>query len=190
VTNSPTDLDLATRLHNYGTAEWIRRDQPDEKLRVAQACVDALDAIQKRDAETERLRDLLRSWSVYNVGSRELMEQTKAYLASIPMREARSSNEQGNERWLRETWEMIEANAKETDQGHRISLSPLGCAALIEERRHTHETSARHPDCAAGCFLKNADRITRENAELLAQMARDSQSKTTDEPAVTKRRIT
>lgn len=40
--------------------------------------------------------------------------------------------------WLAETWKLIEQNAAETDQGHRISLSPLGCAALVAER-HSHE---------------------------------------------------
>lgn len=52
----PTENDLALRLHNFGTAEWIRRNQHNEKLRVALTCVDALDEIQRLRAEIEHLR--------------------------------------------------------------------------------------------------------------------------------------
>lgn len=63
------DRQLWTRLHNYGLGEWIRRANRDEMLRVAQACVDALDEIQKLDAdaaneraEKESLRDQFRAF--------------------------------------------------------------------------------------------------------------------------------
>jgi hypothetical protein len=48
---------------------------------------------------------------------------------------ARPSNERSDhERWLAETWQMIEECAKQTDERHRVSLSPRGCAALLAER--------------------------------------------------------
>jgi hypothetical protein len=51
--NAPltTDLDLATRLHNYGTGEWVRRNDRDEMLRVAGACIESLDEIQRLESE-------------------------------------------------------------------------------------------------------------------------------------------
>jgi hypothetical protein len=50
------DLELQARLHRYGLAEWVRRNNRDEMLRVAQGCVDALDKIQALEREIERLR--------------------------------------------------------------------------------------------------------------------------------------
>jgi hypothetical protein len=49
------DLELQTRLHRYGLAEWVRRNDRNEMLRVAQSCVDALDKIQAQELEIERL---------------------------------------------------------------------------------------------------------------------------------------
>jgi hypothetical protein len=57
VANLPADLELQARLHRYGLAEWVRRNNRDEMLRVAQGCVDALDKIQALEREIERLRN-------------------------------------------------------------------------------------------------------------------------------------
>lgn len=58
-----------------------------------------------------------------------------------------------HEKWLADTWRLIEENANETDQGHRVSLSPRGCLALLEERRarsQSVEPARRQLDTVAG----------------------------------------
>lgn len=40
-----------------------------------------------------------------------------------------------HERWLAETWQMIEDCAHDLDPAHHVSLSTAGCKALFEERR-------------------------------------------------------
>lgn len=40
-----------------------------------------------------------------------------------------------HERWLAETWQMIEDCAHDLDVNHRVSLTTAGCKALLEERR-------------------------------------------------------
>ena len=59
--NMTTEKELWTRLHNFGTGEWIRRNSAGEKLDVAEACVDALDVIHAQGNEIERLRQVERS---------------------------------------------------------------------------------------------------------------------------------
>lgn len=50
--------DLRLRLHNAGTGEWVRRarfartdETRDEMLRVSQLCIEALDEIERLDAD-------------------------------------------------------------------------------------------------------------------------------------------
>jgi hypothetical protein len=52
-----TDLELATRLHNWGTADWIRRiTGRDQLLAISADCVHALDEIQRQGTEIEQLK--------------------------------------------------------------------------------------------------------------------------------------
>jgi hypothetical protein len=51
----PTDEQLWTRLHNWGTGEWVRRKDPIEMLRISAGCIEALDAIHTQAREIERL---------------------------------------------------------------------------------------------------------------------------------------
>jgi hypothetical protein len=52
---------LRLRLHNFGLANWVGRSTTThaQMLRVAQACVDALDQFDRYEAEIERLNKKL-----------------------------------------------------------------------------------------------------------------------------------
>lgn len=44
--NIMTKNDLALRLHNAGLGDWVQRADRDEMLRIAELCVEALEALQ------------------------------------------------------------------------------------------------------------------------------------------------
>jgi hypothetical protein len=56
-------------------------------------------------------------------------------VALTPGTEPTPTSNGNHERWLAETWRMIEDCAKDNSDGHRVSLSAKGCAALLAERR-------------------------------------------------------
>src|SRR3990170_2947579 len=55
MSNLPTDEvnALRTRLHNHGQANWVGRSTttPNDMLRIAQTCVDALDQFDRYETE-------------------------------------------------------------------------------------------------------------------------------------------
>lgn len=76
-----TENDLRQRLHNYGTAEWIRRCELNEMLRVAQGCVDALDEIERlsrqlwlRECDIEAGNRVLSAVCESSVNGREVLQ--------------------------------------------------------------------------------------------------------------------
>jgi hypothetical protein len=56
---------LRTRLHHYGLANWVGRSTttPNDMLRIAQTCVDALDQFDRYETEIYRLDTERSEWS-------------------------------------------------------------------------------------------------------------------------------
>ena len=56
------DDDLWLRLHNWSTAEWVRRNDHAEKVRLSDDCAEALNLLHAKDREIERLNAIQRDF--------------------------------------------------------------------------------------------------------------------------------